>query len=82
MQVVTKLAALALAATPCSGKPPSSPRKPGGLYFTQHPWAKVRFGYWIPQQSDPELGISAENTIVYMRGYPSKEERDKRLVKL
>src|SRR5579863_1303557 len=36
-------------------------------------------GYWIPQQSDPELGISAENTLIYMRGYPSKEERDKRL---
>jgi hypothetical protein len=36
-------------------------------------------GYWIPQQSDPELGISAENTFIYMRGYPSREERDKRL---
>ena len=36
-------------------------------------------GYWIPQQSDPELGISAENTFIYMRGYPSKEGRDKRL---
>jgi NIPSNAP len=36
-------------------------------------------GYWIPQQSDPELGISADSTFVYMRGYPSKEERDKRL---
>jgi hypothetical protein len=36
-------------------------------------------GYWIPQQSDPELGISADNTIIYIRGYPSKEERDKRL---
>ncbi len=36
-------------------------------------------GYWIPQQSDSELGISAENTFIYMRGYPSKEERDKRL---
>ena len=36
-------------------------------------------GYWIPQQSDSELGISDENTFVYMRGYPSKEERDKRL---
>ena len=36
-------------------------------------------GYWIPRQSDPELGISAENTFIYMRGYPSKEERDKRL---
>jgi hypothetical protein len=36
-------------------------------------------GYWIPQQSDPELGISAENTFIYMRGYPSKEDRDTRL---
>jgi len=36
-------------------------------------------GYWIPQQSDPELGISAENTFIYIRGYPSREERDKRL---
>ena len=36
-------------------------------------------GYWIPQQSDPELGITAENTFIYMRGYPSKAERDKRL---
>ncbi|PYU20384.1 MAG: hypothetical protein DMG32_22500 [Acidobacteria bacterium] len=36
-------------------------------------------GYWIPQQSDPELGISGENTFIYMRGYPSREERDKRL---
>ena len=36
-------------------------------------------GYWIPQESDPELGIIAENTFIYMRGYPSREERDKRL---
>lgn len=36
-------------------------------------------GYWIPKESDPELGISAENTFIYVRGYPSKEERDKRL---
>jgi hypothetical protein len=36
-------------------------------------------GYWIPIESDPELGISAENTFIYIRGYPSKEERDKRL---
>ena len=35
-------------------------------------------GYWIPKQSDPELGISAENTFIDVRGYPSKEERDKR----
>jgi hypothetical protein len=36
-------------------------------------------GYWIPRESDPELGVSAENTFIYIRGYPSKEERDKRL---
>jgi hypothetical protein len=36
-------------------------------------------GYWIPVESDPELGISAENTFIYIRGYPSKGERDKRL---
>src|SRR5579864_3603520 len=36
-------------------------------------------GYWIPQQSDPQLGISAGNTFIYMRAYPSKAERDKRL---
>jgi hypothetical protein len=36
-------------------------------------------GYWIPLQSDPQLGISAENTFIYMRAYPSKAERDKRL---
>jgi hypothetical protein len=36
-------------------------------------------GYWIPQQNDPELGISAADTFIYIRGYPSKEDRDKRL---
>jgi hypothetical protein len=36
-------------------------------------------GYWIPQQTDRELGIDAEDTFIYIRGYPSKEERDKRL---
>lgn len=35
--------------------------------------------YWIPQESDAELGISADNTFIYMRGYPSREERDRRL---
>src|ERR1700674_3729509 len=45
--------------------------------FARHGITNV--GYWIPQQSDPELGITAENTFIYMRGYPSKEERDKRL---
>ena len=36
-------------------------------------------GYWIPQQTDKELGIDAEDTFIYIRGYPSKDERDKRL---
>jgi len=36
-------------------------------------------GYFIPQQSVPELGIDAADTFIYIRGYPSKEERDKRL---
>jgi hypothetical protein len=45
--------------------------------FARHGITNV--GYWIPQQSDPELGITAENTFIYIRGYPSKEERDKRL---
>jgi NIPSNAP protein len=45
--------------------------------FARHGITNV--GYWIPQESAPELGISAENTFIYIRGYPSKEERDKRL---
>src|SRR5258705_6205699 len=45
--------------------------------FARHGITNV--GYWIPQQSDPELGVSVENTFIYIRGYPSKEERDKRL---
>ena len=36
-------------------------------------------GDWIPQQSDPELGIGAENILIYIRSYPATEERDKRL---
>jgi hypothetical protein len=36
-------------------------------------------GYFIPTQSDPELGIDAADTFIYVRGYPSKDERDKRL---
>ena len=36
-------------------------------------------GYWIPQQSDKELGIDGDDTFIYIRGYPSKEERDRRL---
>ena len=35
--------------------------------------------YWIPQQSDASLGISAGDTFIYVRGYPSREERDRRL---
>ena len=45
--------------------------------FARHGITNV--GYWIPIESDKELGISAENTFVYIRGSPSKEERDKRL---
>src|SRR5882762_414922 len=45
--------------------------------FARHGITNV--GYWIPVESDPELGISAEDTFIYIRGYPSKEERDKRL---
>ena len=30
-------------------------------------------------QAGTDLGISADNTFIYVRGYPSKEERDKRL---
>ena len=36
-------------------------------------------GYFIPQESDAEVGVSAADTFIYIRGYPSKEERDKRL---
>ena len=36
-------------------------------------------GYWIPQQTVPALDISAEQTFIYIRGYPSREERDKRV---
>ena len=39
----------------------------------------TQVGYWIPQESDPELGISAENSFIYMRGYSSKEERDRKM---
>src|SRR5713101_9656368 len=45
--------------------------------FARHGITNV--GYWIPRESDPEIGVSAENTFIYIRGYPSKEERDKRL---
>jgi NIPSNAP len=36
-------------------------------------------GYWIPQTSDAEIGVNEGRTFIYMRGYPSREERDKRL---
>lgn len=36
-------------------------------------------GYWLPQESDAGLGVDAKDTFIYMRGYPSREERDKRL---
>jgi len=36
-------------------------------------------GYFIPQQSDADLGIDAADTFIYVRGYPSRAERDKRL---
>lgn len=36
-------------------------------------------GYWIPQQSVPAIGIDANDTFIYVRGYPSREERDKRV---
>src|SRR6476619_5589228 len=36
-------------------------------------------GYFIPQESDKELGIDADDTFIYIRGYPSKDERDTRL---
>ena len=36
-------------------------------------------GYWIPQESEQALGISAERSFIYIRGYPSKDARDKRL---
>jgi len=45
--------------------------------FARHGITNV--GYWIPIESDPELGINADSTFIYIRGYPSKEERDKRL---
>ena len=51
-------------------------RRTAAVYATH---GITNVGYWIPQQSDPELGITAENTFIFMRGYPSKEERDKRL---
>src|SRR6476661_8451011 len=36
-------------------------------------------GYFIPQETDKELGIDADDTFIYIRGYPSKAERDTRL---
>jgi hypothetical protein len=37
--------------------------------FARHGITNV--GYWIPQESDPELGITKENTFIDIRGYPS-----------
>jgi hypothetical protein len=45
--------------------------------YTRHGITNV--GYWIPQQSVPAMDISAANTFIYMRGYPSREERDRRV---
>ena len=36
-------------------------------------------GYWIPQETDKDLGIDADDTFIYIRGYTSKDARDKRL---
>lgn len=36
-------------------------------------------GYWIPQQSVSAMDIDANDTFIYIRGYPSREERDKRV---
>jgi NIPSNAP len=36
-------------------------------------------GYFIPEQTDKELGIDAGDTFIYIRGYPSKADRDTRL---
>jgi hypothetical protein len=36
-------------------------------------------GYFIPQQGVPELGIDPADTFIYIRGYPSRDERDRRL---
>ena len=45
--------------------------------YARHGITNIRV--WIPQQSLPAMDISAENTFIYMRGYPSREERDKRV---
>ena len=36
-------------------------------------------GFFIPKQSVPELGIDADNTFIYILGFPSQAEREKRL---
>ena len=36
-------------------------------------------GFFTPEVSNKELGIDAENTCIYILGFPSREERDKRL---
>src|SRR3979411_914343 len=45
--------------------------------YTRHGITNV--GYWIPRESDAALAINAANSFIYMRGYPSRAERDKRL---
>jgi hypothetical protein len=47
------------------------------LTYARHGITNV--GYFIPTETDKELGIDAEDTFIYIRGYPSKDERDKRL---
>ena len=36
-------------------------------------------GYWFAASNEQSLGVSDERTFVYMRGYPSAAERDRRL---
>ena len=36
-------------------------------------------GYWFAASNEPSLGVSDDRTFVYMRGYPSAAERDRRL---
>jgi hypothetical protein len=36
-------------------------------------------GFFTPLESNPALGIDAERTFIYILGFPSREEREKRL---
>jgi hypothetical protein len=36
-------------------------------------------GYWFAASDEKALGVTQERTFVYMRGYPSAAERDRRL---